>query len=500
MPISLAPLPTLSHVLTETVAFLQGDGFNDYDTLSINQVPGGTAVEYVPGVGPGVLGNGWWGYAPDYSVTIAASDTVTVDAHVTMRIQNGDPYDHAAPARVLFNSHLLGPGSTDFGLVGGQWIPDSRLAIGSAAYSSVIIGFIDVPDLSTEFQEFVIQWSVRPNPATTGPADAGLYRIRCWNLNTGSFNSAEFTSDAYTGAGNRFVLNPHSMDWPVEGNAVRRIRCTLGEVPDLVSLQLAAPLPARAAIQTAQASCAQPAVEDCATAASDPCGQTLGSTSTACGSAVQEEILQGSACGVDASGNVVVGPCGEPLSTAHAPLNPCGYTSSFAVSTQRSIDYARRMQHSLGFRPYKVFLVWQKRNRRQEYVEYRRQELMPVQVSSLNEVDLQLQAVGLDKIGGIYLTEVSPSQVNEASLKGYVNNKPLGDDEQFFYEIIRQPRCATDRPERARFTLGALPFLNATAYQWEISLLYQQPSRSDSGGDRTLDTSRTRDKLSLLKT
>lgn len=241
-PLSFVPMETQEVVLAGTVALLQCQAWNNYDQLFSNHVPGGAPVTYTPvQSGSGPLGNGWWGYAPDYGVEVDPSDTVTVDAHVRMRMQVGTDYDHASPARVLFNAHILDDDNNDIGLVGGQWIPDSTLAIGSTAHPTTIIGYLEAPGLSSDVQEYAVQWYRRPNPDTTGADDAALYGIRVWNLGTGEFASGEWASYAYAGAGNRFVLNPHSMDWPVEGNSVRRIRCTFGEVPDLYTLQVAAP-------------------------------------------------------------------------------------------------------------------------------------------------------------------------------------------------------------------------------------------------------------------
>lgn len=242
MPLSLAPAHTEDVVLPETVALFQCQSWNGYEQLFHNHVEGGAEVTYTPvASGTGPLGNDWWGYAPDYGIPIDPSDTVTVDAHVRMRIQQGTPYDHASPSRVLFNAHIEDDENGEVGLIGGQWIPDSSLAIASTAHPGVVIGFLDAPGISEDFQEYVVQWFRRPNPDATGADDAALYGIRAWNLETGAFASVQFESYAYAGPGNRFVLNPHSMDWPVEGNGVRRIRATFGDVPDLLSLQVAAP-------------------------------------------------------------------------------------------------------------------------------------------------------------------------------------------------------------------------------------------------------------------
>lgn len=232
--------------------------------------------------------------------------------------------------------------------------------------------------------------------------------------------------------------------------------------------------------------------------APDSCS-SLGSTS--CGG--DNSGLMEPVCGdADAYGNVVVGPTGEALPVVHEPIQPCTYQSSLAVTLQSTVDYARRIVHGMGFRPYRVFLVWVRRNRRQEYVEFRRQELVPVMISSMNDVDLRLESVGLDPSGGVWLTEISPAQVDEKVLRGYIDGRELGDDEHFFYEVVRQPRYPGELPLRSRFTVGTTPHFNATAFQWEVGLVSQAAERSTTGEDQTFKPSKsnstTANRLKLL--
>lgn len=227
--------------------------------------------------------------------------------------------------------------------------------------------------------------------------------------------------------------------------------------------------------------CGCPAVVDCAGAGTSACS-------------VAESYRKSSqrltpTCGdLDATGNVVVGPDGEALCVVHEPIDPCDYRSSLAVRLQKTVDNARRRAHTLGLRPYRVFLVWRRRDRRQVFVEYRRKELVPVTVSPLTDVDRELRAVGLDQDGGVRLKRISPNQTDEYELRGQITRgQGLGDDEEFFYEIVRSPRHATDLPERHRFTISSVPYYNAKKFQWQVEVTSQHAYRDPSGGDQTLE-------------
>jgi hypothetical protein len=126
---------------------------------------------------------------------------------------------------------------------------------------------------------------------------------------------------------------------------------------------------------------------------------------------------------------------------------------------------------------------------------------MPVTVSPLTDVDLELKSVGLDSVGAIRLTRISPNQVTESTLRGLIDDAPVADDEEFFFEVVRQPRFSGDKPERARFTLGASPYLNGSKFQWEVDVISQENARGRDGEDQTFEPSgaRTKKRLEVLR-
>lgn len=194
------------------------------------------------------------------------------------------------------------------------------------------------------------------------------------------------------------------------------------------------------------------------------------------------------------------GVCGEPSDgddhaacvsgPGNAAVEPQAYQASVAVRLQCTVDRARRLSHTLGTRPYRVFLVWQERDRNRTFREVRKIELMPVKLVALDSVDLQLEAAGLTGEGGVTLREISPAQVSEDDLKGRIDGADWAADDgdrEFFYEVQRHPRCeGRDPTERRRFVLAAEPHLDGGKLQYRVQLVDQEIARDRDGNDRTV--------------
>lgn len=180
------------------------------------------------------------------------------------------------------------------------------------------------------------------------------------------------------------------------------------------------------------------------------------------------------------------GPCGL-IGPGNQPIRDCEYQTGLVPNLQSMVDMARRRTHTLGLRPYRVFLVWQKRDSQQIYQEIQRIELVPVKVSNLSFVNYELGAGGLHPEGGIRLTQISPKQANERTLRGYINGALPKDDEEFFYEVRRIPMCEGegDKPLVRRFTIDTLPHFNGGKFGWEVGLTDQEVPRTHEGEDRT---------------
>jgi hypothetical protein len=184
-------------------------------------------------------------------------------------------------------------------------------------------------------------------------------------------------------------------------------------------------------------------------------------------------------------------PC-EPSPANIAPCEP--YACSIAAIAQFGVDLGRQMVASMGFRPYEVWLVWQVRAKNglgaRTWREDHRIRLFPVRVPGLDEVAIVLGENGQYKEGGITLTEISPQQVDESTLRGYRNGvawAQADNDREFFYEIFHSKRCPGDpEPQRHRFTVGSPPYHDAQNFQWRITVVPQIIDRSGTGQDQAL--------------
>lgn len=172
----------------------------------------------------------------------------------------------------------------------------------------------------------------------------------------------------------------------------------------------------------------------------------------------------------------------------NVPVEGDQFQCSLGVRLQPAIDRNRRLSHTLGLRPYRVFLVWQERRALREFIEVCRLELIPVRVQAMDSLELELTQAGLTHTRMIKLREVSPALVDEDILRGYLNGKPwTGNDREFFYEVVMHPRCATDPPRiRRRFILGNVPHFEATSYEFRVGLIDQLIDRTREGVDQTL--------------
>lgn len=172
-----------------------------------------------------------------------------------------------------------------------------------------------------------------------------------------------------------------------------------------------------------------------------------------------------------------------------------GYGSSVLVGLQGAVDAARKISHTIGARPYRMFMVWQQRNREREFEQVRCLELLPVKVRALDVVDLELSQAGIAPDGAILIREVSPAQVTEDDLRGFLDGELWGHDNpdrEFFYELVLSERCedpsrlVPSGTKRRRFALGTEPFLDASRLQWRFGLVDQRIARTRDGVDQTV--------------
>lgn len=139
-----------------------------------------------------------------------------------------------------------------------------------------------------------------------------------------------------------------------------------------------------------------------------------------------------------------------------------------------------------GARPYQVSLIWTQwsggyRGAGTEQV-FRRIDILPTpQIENLNALLSTLQSVGVDEVGTVSVTEISPQRYTEDVLVGLLagDGSPIPEDLNFYWEI-HFPRPGTPGVRR-RFVPRSAPSLDATRFQWTIQLLRASQDRTRSG-------------------
>lgn len=182
------------------------------------------------------------------------------------------------------------------------------------------------------------------------------------------------------------------------------------------------------------------------------------------------------------------------------PIGPASYPNTQPLGSlactvlggglQGVIDGARRIAHEIGARPYRVRMIWQERNSVTGlWSEVYAREIVPVRVDVGRE-QFTAEVAGQVPGGQITLREVSPIQVDELTLRGYLQGQPWSQDNpsrEFFFELQQLPRCSTDpTPERYRYVLDGVPELMTDRFEWKVRLLAQFGRRTRDGQDSTV--------------
>jgi hypothetical protein len=181
------------------------------------------------------------------------------------------------------------------------------------------------------------------------------------------------------------------------------------------------------------------------------------------------------------------------------PVTPATYPNTQPTSTlactllgglQGVVDGARRIVHEVGARAYRVRLVWQERDGVTGLLrEVYSLELVPVRVDVGRE-QFSDEVAGQVPGGAITLREVSPIQVDELTLRGYLQGENWSQDNparEFFFELEQIKRCAGDPAvERYRYVLDGVPELLPDRFEWRVRLLAQFGRRTRAGQDSTV--------------
>lgn len=193
------------------------------------------------------------------------------------------------------------------------------------------------------------------------------------------------------------------------------------------------------------------------------------------------------------------------------PLSPRQARQSLAQRLSARVDRLRQIETRFGFRPNRVFLVWQRWNGNERGegngAELARLEILPTpKVEFQNSIAYRSRQFGMVPDGTVRVSEISALYTFD-QLRGLVvptgdflrcNNPPnvrssselpkhsvhIQDRISFFYEIVEDGR-GDDRPMRAKYGLDGEPERDAENYQWVIQLTRMSEDRSRSAKDQT---------------
>lgn len=178
--------------------------------------------------------------------------------------------------------------------------------------------------------------------------------------------------------------------------------------------------------------------------------------------------------------------CGKPDPT-FTKVTPNGLTNSLATAAIPLADALRDLYTQFGLRRYTVSIVttrWTgaRRGVGQEVVE-RSTLLQPTPLlTDLAGVQEIAQAVGLDEIGSVAITEISGAY-SEEILRGLdVEGNPPEPNVQVYYEILFVYPNG-DPGERRRFFIKGVPEYQPGKFQWFVRLERARMDRNRLTGD-----------------
>jgi len=148
------------------------------------------------------------------------------------------------------------------------------------------------------------------------------------------------------------------------------------------------------------------------------------------------------------------------------------------------IDDLRQIASDLGARPYRVFIIrtrWSGKRRGQgveEILEER--ELTPTpKIEPISSVQLQLQDLGMDEVGGLSITEISPRYTENFLLGRELDGSELPKTDTIYWEV----RLSRGDPKSKirRFMMQGIPSYEATRLQWTVRLVRAGSDRDPEG-------------------
>lgn len=173
---------------------------------------------------------------------------------------------------------------------------------------------------------------------------------------------------------------------------------------------------------------------------------------------------------------------GQPGDTSGA-RPACDPPRSLAEQLGPTVDSLRQLYTDVGLRPYRVVSVvygWSGGDvGRGTATVISERELLPTPlVKETSAVLGEQRSGGLVERGSTRLEQVSP-RYTEDEVKQLFHCLPLKQGQQGFIEVRVDARDGLT--ERRRFIVRGMPYRDAGAFQWKVSLLRQDEDRSRLG-------------------
>lgn len=163
-------------------------------------------------------------------------------------------------------------------------------------------------------------------------------------------------------------------------------------------------------------------------------------------------------------------------------LTASEYSQTLAAKLVPCVDKIRQLNTNFGLRPYRVFLViteWtgQRRGQGVERVLSETELLPTPKIESFASLNLQLMSAGLEEVGDLRISEISPKYTGEQLLGRHTDNTELLKNQGFRWEVVLYKQG--NEPIRRSFVPKGLPDFMPGRVQWAVSL-----TRLRSGVDR----------------
>lgn len=146
-------------------------------------------------------------------------------------------------------------------------------------------------------------------------------------------------------------------------------------------------------------------------------------------------------------------------------------------------DDLRQLNTDFGLRPYRLFSVvsrWTGGSKgRGTQVLVQETEFLPTpEVANVDRLAGQLGSAGLNEVGTIRVTELSP-RLTEDDIRDLFHIQPLPQDQEGWLELRIDRRDGSTT--RRRFVVKGAPMRRADEFDWHVKLFEQDVRRSRAG-------------------